>query len=930
MSRGKGRFVVGVTLVAVVLVLAAAGGAGARAVSGPADESAHAWFVQLAGAPVAKGGDKAALKAARQTFFQGAADQGLDVKQRYAFETLWNGVSVDVPAAQAGGLATVPGVVAVTPVVPLSLASDDPTAEGVLPSGGDNSDPELSHSLGLVGADIAHARGFTGAGVKVAVIDSGVDYRNPDLGGCAAIGPGCKVAKGWDFVGDDFDSNSDDSTYDPVAVADPDPRPCNPIEADLRAQAPGGGTSSAGHGTHVAGIVAAKAGPEQGAVTGVAPDATLYAYRVFGCNGSTSSDIMIAAMERAYSDGAQVVNMSIGAALVNFPDYPTSVAADNLVDRGVVVVTSIGNSGDTGLFSASAPGVGNKVIGTASVQNTAAPFQSFDVTNGTTTLHVPYNRLNDTKIAPSSGAAGEIVYVGRGCPKGSGSAPNPPLDADDPYLADPSGKVALILRGYCSFNDKYQHAVDSGATAVVIMNDGADPTRVGMFNGGFTTDRGVVGVTTTFTDGKAIQDLAGTKSMTWTDKIVESNDPLAGQISSTSSWGLTSDLQLKPDISAPGGNIRSTWPIEQFDGHNVIGGTSMASPHVAGAAALLLAARPGMTPEQVRQALLNTGTPFASIPVAGRADSTARQGAGLLAVMNALNSSVSASPAKLALGQGHGGSRTITLTNPTTAAVTYTPSNLSTVAVDPFGGVYPFTFGTFFFSNTVTFSAPAVTVPAHGTTTIDVTIAEPGWDDRAIYGGYIRFTPAAGQGGGVSLRVPYAGFVGDLQSVQVLGSGGCNLPLLVKFGTAADKVDCEAGNLPIQGAIAQPNGGTWDQPKSDPVVLLYHFDHQAQRVKITLVDAATGTPVTQGGRNAVLFDDTIFPRSTTPMSFFGFQWDGTSAFTDNGGGGKVHRKAVPAGSYKLRLDVTHVKAFNDPRTPVTETWISPPITLRGT
>jgi minor extracellular serine protease Vpr len=139
------------------------------------------------------------------------------------------------------------------------------------------------------------------------------------------------------------------------------------------------------------------------------------------------------------------------------------------------------------------------VIGTASVQNTAAPFKAFDVTNGTTTLHVPYNRLNDTKIAPASGAAGEIVYVGRGCPKGSGSAPNPPLDADDPYLADPNGKVALILRGYCSFNDKYQHAVDSGATAVVIMNDGADPTRIGMFNGGFTTDRGVVGVTTTFT-----------------------------------------------------------------------------------------------------------------------------------------------------------------------------------------------------------------------------------------------------------------------------------------------------------------------------------------------------------------------------------------------------------------------------------------------
>jgi subtilisin family serine protease len=928
MSRGKRRFLVGAAVAAAVVALGASAGAGgAGTASAPADESAHAWFIQLAGAPVAKGGDKAALKAARQKFFQGAADQGLDVKQRLAFETLWNGVSVNVPAAQAGALSSVPGVVSVSPVVPFSLSADDPTAEGVLPDSSGNSDPELAHSLGLVGADIAHAQGFTGAGVRVAVIDSGVDYRNPDLGGCAAIGAGCKVAKGWDFVGDDYDSNTDNSTYNPVPVPDADPRPCNPLVADQRAQAPGAGVSNAGHGTHVAGIVAAKAGPETGAVTGVAPDATLYAYRVFGCNGSTDADIMIAAMERAYTDGAQVVNMSIGAALVNFPEYPTSVASDNLVDRGVVVVTSIGNSGDTGLFSASSPGVGNKVIGTASVQNTAAPFKSFDVSNGTTTLHVPYSRLNDTKIAPSSGGAGEIVYVGRGCPKGSGSAPNPPLDADDPYLADPSGKVALILRGYCSFNDKYQHAVDSGATAVVIMNDGADPTRLGMFNGGFTTDRGVVGVTTTFTDGKAIRDLAGTKTMTWTDKIVESNDPLAGQISSFSSWGLTSDLQLKPDISAPGGNIRSTWPIEQFDGHNVIGGTSMASPHVAGAAALLLAAHPGMTTEQIRQALLNTGTPFASIPVAGRADSTARQGAGLLNVVNAIGSSVSASPAKLSLGQGHGATRTITLTNPGSTAVTYTPSNLSTVAVDPFGGVYPFTFGTFFFGNTVSFSAPTITVPAHGTASIDVTIAEPGWDDHAIYGGFIRFTPAAGQGGGISLRVPYAGFVGDLQTVQVIGSGGCSLPLLVKFGTATDKVDCDTGNLPINGAIGQPNGGTWGQPKSDPVVLLYHLDHQAQRVRITLVDAATGTPVTQGGRNPVLFDDTMDPRNSQPTSFFGFQWDGTIAFADNGGG-KVHRKAAPAGTYKLVLEVTHVKAFNDTHTPSTETWISPQITLR--
>jgi hypothetical protein len=100
-------------------------------------------------------------------------------------------------------------------------------------------------------------------------------------------------------------------------------------------------------------------------------------------------------------------------------------------------------------------------------------------------------------------------------------------------------------------------------------------------------------------------------------------------------------------------------------------------------------------------------------------------------------------------------------------------------------------------------------------------------------------------------------------------------------------------------------------------------------VRITLVDAATGTPVSQGGRNPVVFDDTLIPRNSQATSFFGFRWDGTLAFADSGGG-RVHRRAAPGGTYKLVLEVTHVKAFNDTRPAETETWKSPPITLRGT
>ncbi len=153
----------------------------------------------------------------------------------------------------------------------------------------------------MTGADYAqNTLGFTGKGVKVAVMDTGIDYHHPDLGGC--FGAGCRVAFGYDLVGDAFNADSSSPTFNPVPTPDNDPDDC------------------AGHGTHVAGIVGAN-----GVVKGVAPDVTFGAYRVFGCNGSTTADVMIAAMELALADGMQVLNMSIGASF-QWPQYPTAVS----------------------------------------------------------------------------------------------------------------------------------------------------------------------------------------------------------------------------------------------------------------------------------------------------------------------------------------------------------------------------------------------------------------------------------------------------------------------------------------------------------------------------------------------------------------------------------------------------------------------------
>ena len=113
-------------------------------------------------------------------------------------------------------------------------------------------------------------------------------------------------------------------------------------------------TTAAATARHVAGIVGAN-----GTVKGVAPGVTFGAYRVFGCDGSTTTDIMIAAMERALADGMHVLNMSIGSSF-QWPQYPTAQAADRLVNKGVVVVASIGNSGTNGLYAAGAPGAGQE------------------------------------------------------------------------------------------------------------------------------------------------------------------------------------------------------------------------------------------------------------------------------------------------------------------------------------------------------------------------------------------------------------------------------------------------------------------------------------------------------------------------------------------------------------------------------------------
>jgi len=810
---------------------------------GMIDETPSRWFVELASPPSVEGTPEGVLKGEKDAFRAAARKAGLRFEERYAYDRLWNGLSISIAPRDLAKLQRIEGVKALYPV----LEVPRPTAEPV-------ADPQLFTALSMTGADIAQSElGFTGKGIKVAVMDTGIDYHHPDLGGC--FGPGCRVATGWDFVGDAFNADPTSPRYNPNPSPDPDPDDCS------------------GHGTHVAGIIGA-----DGKVKGVAPEVTFGAYRVFGCEGSTLSDIMLAAMERALADGMQVLNMSIGSAF-QWPQYPTAAASDRLVNAGMVVVASIGNSGANGLYSGGAPGVGEKVIGVASYDNTGI-------------------MLNTFTVSPDDAVIGYTPATGAPLPTTEGTYPmartGTVTSTADACTALPpaslTGKVALIRRGTCSFYVKAMNAQNAGAAAVVLYNNVAgriSPTVAG------SPPITIPVVAISDVEGALIDGrlAAGPVKMTWTDQLASFSNATGNLISSFSSYGLAPDLSLKPDIGAPGGYIWSTYPLEK-GGYTSMSGTSMSSPHVAGAVALLLQAKPNTPAPAVRTILQNSADPkpWSGNPRLGFLDQVHRQGAGMLDIDDAILATARIEPGKLALGESQAGpqTRTLTIRNGGPAAVTYDLSHAPALSTGP-NTFSPSAFTGF---ASVAFSAPSVTVPAGGSATVDVTItANPDLPDRSMYGGYIVFTP---QGGGQVYRVPYAGFKGDYQSIQALAPTAYGFPWLARLaGTSYTK---------------QADGAVFTLQGDDVPYVLVHLDHQVRLLRLEVFDA-------KGKAWHRALNEEYVGRNSAATSFFALPFDGTTVQ-----GKKTYE--VPNGQYVLKLSV--LKALGDPNNPADwETWTSP-------
>lgn len=501
--------------------------------------------------------------------------QNANVNREYDY--VFSGFSVELPANEIMKLLTVPGVKAVYPNVHYTadvVSAKEVTAEEF--------SPQMVESAPFIGSKEAWEKGYTGEGITVAVIDTGVDYTHPDL--VHAFGD----YKGWDFVDDDHDPQEVPGEY---------------------------------HGTHVAGTVAAN-----GAIKGVAPNATLLGYRVLGPDGGTTEDV-VAGIELAVQDGADVMNLSLGNTLNN-PDWATSIALDWAMAEGVVAITSNGNSGPNN-WTVGSPGTSRDAI---SVGATRLPYNMYTATISTSEgVSYPSAKVqgfpNEQELLALNDGEYEFVYVGLG-------------GEEDFDGIDLTGKIALMSRGEHAFVDKAENAKKAGAVGAIIFNnvEGEHADVVGL---------AIPTIKTTLDDGnKLLAELeAGNNKVSFHIELDKWVDETIADFSSRGPVTLT--WMIKPDVSAPGVNIVSTTPNNTY---MALQGTSMASPHVAGAAALLLQKNPEWGTEDVKAALMNTSVDIIN-PATGQAYPHNTQGAGSIRVVDALNVDSLVSPGSHSFGK---------------------------------------------------------------------------------------------------------------------------------------------------------------------------------------------------------------------------------------------------------------------------------------
>ena len=645
----------------------------------------------------AKGAARSAALKAQQPIVDQAKSMGATIGQRYA--DVVNGFAFTGTGRVASALARNSAVAQVSRIA--SYAPDNSVA-----------------AVQVGAASAWENTGFTGKGVKVAIIDSGIDYYHANFGGAGldaynadnptVIEPGsfptAKVVGGYDFVGDGYDAR--DAAK--VAVADPDPRDCSVYN--------NAAATAGGHGSHVAGSVAGYGvntdgttyrGPLTAAAIaglkigpGMAPEASLLAYRVFGCNGSVGDDIIVAAINRAVADGAGVINMSLGSSFGRSSGTEQTAIA-NAVKAGVVVVASAGNSGPSP-YVTGAPASAPAALSVAALNKNTSP------------ANVDIIPSSGTKVTSAPGGTGAVPADGLTVYSANLASSTNKLGCSNATLQDSNGKslvtgkIVAIQRGTCTFVTKEAVAYANGAAAVILINNAAG-TISPAWNG-LLPVLVVTGSTTSALSASlnAVYAMRG-KTATFSGYNF-------GLVASFSSGGPRyGDAGFKPDIAATGVAVRST-AVGTGTGYADFSGTSMAAPVTAGSVALVRQAHPNWTAVQTKAAVVNTASRNASLLV----QNTRLTGNGIVQPKAAIENGVLIYPGtatkdgdtSLAFGVREDASvttsRDLTIANTTGSSQTITLS--SSFEGSPAGA-------------SMTFSKSSVTLAAGAATNVTATIS---------------------------------------------------------------------------------------------------------------------------------------------------------------------------------------------------------------
>lgn len=553
-------------------------------------------------------------------------DESLDI--RYHYTWLTNGIATSVAYGDIEAIEDVRGVesVIVEPVYEI--------------------DPQTVSDSEMIGRDDTWAAGYTGVGTRIAVIDTGLDYDHPSF---AADPKTNEMSATQQDVEDALDTLhatklyannvSKDLTMDNVWYSTKIPFGFNYVDESLIIDHDH--DTKGDHGTHVAGIAAANYVGE-GKAVGTAPDAQLYIMKVFGAQGGAYADDILAALEDALLLEADVINMSLGSPAgftseseeldeiygrVSETNTILSVAAGNS-DNSAAGNTwgtdkSLTSNPDNGIMSS--PGTYVNATTVASVENTN--IYGYYIQVGANRFI--YDTGSNNSGASLSTLAGEPVHFVM--------VDNYGQTLEDFENANVSGKVAIVQRGISNFTEKHKLAEEAGAIACIIYNN-VDGTFGMDMNGDTAT---IPCVSVSMGAGECLKAAfnAGNDTFTISDTEAAVPSETGYRMSDFSSWGVSPDLTLEPDITAPGGNIYSTLNNGQY---GLMSGTSMAAPNLAGCAALVMEylreVEPNLTDAQmhtrVNALLMSTAVPIMyddELPYSPR-----NQGAGLANAYNSI------------------------------------------------------------------------------------------------------------------------------------------------------------------------------------------------------------------------------------------------------------------------------------------------------